>query len=413
MKSVTGIELGPDCCVLVRARKRGVSLEIAGVRIFEPAEWPADPQSRASLLQEAREAMGLPRRATVVAWNRAAFSMASGEATLREAGFVVDTVITPTDALALLAWARPRTVPGTPIAWMSINHHGAALAVVRDLEVLYSREFSWRIRAADHRAQAHLLRRYLYVAQLVPEVRIGIETVRQQHGAAVDLAITCGNIPDLRSFTIPLIEELGLEFETLDSLEGLRVDEGSLAQIAPAAAPLRLASAAAGYGEPLTVGGSVVRWMTAAVGVLLAVGAAWWAASQWPISTPRRDEPPGDPRRVVSAQGREDRREVAIDPPGVARSVRAPARPSAPSPTTGQVTPERATSGAPAAETPPPNVSGILVSSDRRLAVVDGAVVGPGDRVGSRVVIRIETDAVVFREASGRLLRIPVRVRER
>ena len=53
----------------------------------------------------------------------------------------------------------------------------------------------------------------------------------------------------------------------------------------------------------------------------------------------------------------------------------------------------------------------ILVSSDRRLAVVDGAVVGVGDTLGQRTVARIEVDAVFLREPSGLEIRVPIRIR--
>jgi hypothetical protein len=63
------------------------------------------------------------------------------------------------------------------------------------------------------------------------------------------------------------------------------------------------------------------------------------------------------------------------------------------------------------AEIPLPSVDGVLIASDRRLAVIDGAVVGVGDRVGLRTVARIELEAVVLREPSGREVRVPVRTR--
>jgi hypothetical protein len=58
-----------------------------------------------------------------------------------------------------------------------------------------------------------------------------------------------------------------------------------------------------------------------------------------------------------------------------------------------------------------PVIETILVSSDRRLAVIDGAFVGIGDTVGARSVVRIEVDAVFLREPSGLELRVPIRVR--
>jgi hypothetical protein len=75
----------------------------------------------------------------------------------------------------------------------------------------------------------------------------------------------------------------------------------------------------------------------------------------------------------------------------------------------------------PAARRPPPRRSGrpfreplpavnsILVSSDRRIAVLDGRIVEEGDAVGGRVLLRIEQDAVVLGDADGREVRVPIR----
>ena len=216
MASIAGIEIGPDYCVLLRARHRASGLEVGSVRLIEGADWPAEPAARSRLLQTIREELGLPRRATVVAWRRAAFSAASGEAMLRQAGFTIETILSPSDALALVAWSRRALAGAGPSAWLSINRHGAAISVVHDLEVLYSREFDWRIRASDQRVQANVLRRYLYIAQLVPEVRRAAAVVRDTYRRQLELAVACGNIPDLRSFTMPLIDQLDIEFETLD-----------------------------------------------------------------------------------------------------------------------------------------------------------------------------------------------------
>ena len=56
-------------------------------------------------------------------------------------------------------------------------------------------------------------------------------------------------------------------------------------------------------------------------------------------------------------------------------------------------------------------VNSILVAPDRRLAVVAGEIVHEGDRVGRRVLIRIERDALVLREPSGHEVRVPIRRR--
>jgi hypothetical protein len=60
---------------------------------------------------------------------------------------------------------------------------------------------------------------------------------------------------------------------------------------------------------------------------------------------------------------------------------------------------------------PLPTVDSVLLDQERRLAIVDGTVVSVGRQVGQRVIVAIERDGVVFREPSGRLVRVPVRTR--
>ena len=63
--------------------------------------------------------------------------------------------------------------------------------------------------------------------------------MRASHGISVDAAVTCGDLPELRSLTMPLIEELDLEVETLDSMEGLRpVGKAKLERLAERAPAL-------------------------------------------------------------------------------------------------------------------------------------------------------------------------------
>ena len=55
-----------------------------------------------------------------------------------------------------------------------------------------------------------------------------------------------------------------------------------------------------------------------------------------------------------------------------------------------------------------PSVRTILYSAGRRLAIVNGRIVGVGDAVGDYTVSDIEKDAVVFRASSGDRLRVPI-----
>jgi hypothetical protein len=51
-------------------------------------------------------------------------------------------------------------------------------------------------------------------------------------------------------------------------------------------------------------------------------------------------------------------------------------------------------------------ISGILVSPDRQLAIVDGRVVGLGDEVRGAVVVEISSSSVLVRDSGGRLRRL-------
>jgi hypothetical protein len=57
---------------------------------------------------------------------------------------------------------------------------------------------------------------------------------------------------------------------------------------------------------------------------------------------------------------------------------------------------------------PIPSIHSILVGPGRRLAILNGAIVGEGDQVGRRRVSRIEQNAVVLRDASGEEIRVAV-----
>jgi len=62
----------------------------------------------------------------------------------------------------------------------------------------------------------------------------------------------------------------------------------------------------------------------------------------------------------------------------------------------------------PAGASPDPVVTGILISAGRRVALVDGRIVGPGDRLAAGVVQSIEPDALVFAGPDGRSRRVEI-----
>jgi hypothetical protein len=518
MTGTTGIELGPDTCVLAGVRTTRSGAEIVALHTIEPASWPAHDSVLADVLRDVRKSKKFPRRARVVAWGipEDATPETVSRAAMRplvEAGFTLDRIITPPQALAILAGTRVR--PGAEAAgvvWLALNMHGAAIAIVRGTDLLFARTFQWTYNPHLFSSRAQLLQRYSLISQLAPEVRHGIAAVRATQGTNVDAVVTCGDLPELRSLTMPLIEELDLEVETLDSLEGLRpVGRAKLERLAESAPAIRLACAAATMGAQR----GRAEWppaarVAAAAACLAALGYGAYAyfarasspvvpvhhtaqstsrppakqgrpssregiPSASPASAPMPQPAPRSPElahtesdaavgkpentRIVVAPARSTRSPIVSTteptksqpaPPVVAapKPVTLPPRPEAATPvspaaappipapsletatrtmdpaprrqtpgaagdTRGVVFPQPRTSSRPAPLSDPvPKLDSILIDQDRRLAILDGALGGVGSQVGQRVIVQIERDAVVLREPSGVLVRVPLRSRE-
>jgi hypothetical protein len=438
MAHATGIELGPDYCVLVAARRRQASAELPAVRVLTAAEWGTDPKDRSERLRAIRADFRFPRDCAVVHWgNLDSRTFDSPLQALAEAGFRVHHVCSPTEALLSLARVTPRPEGSGAVAWLALNTNGAAIVVVLDGSVIYAREFGWTIAAPAERSQAHLLRRYLRLAQVAPELRRAIQTVRATDGVAVETAITCGNLPDLRSLTMPLISEVNVEVETLDSTAGLDFGDrtSDFHELAPV---IRLAAAVAMTAPDRDRVRGGARFTAAAAATLLVAVVVWWSYSQRSPSSPansagRPDAPgdvvalqsgPGEVPEVASSRGTGSPRIPAGESAEPRPAERAPDATTAPQP---RRPPEEAaaTSGRLARQKPGsdpnltphsdrlPTVDGILISPRLRLAVLDGVIVGVGDTVGGRRVSRIDADAVVLSDSTGRDVRLPVRARSR
>jgi hypothetical protein len=465
MRSVTGIELGADSCVLTRVRPGPDAIRLSAVSGTAASDWD-DAQPLAGNLRRVRRAGGFPRRANVVAWGLHESASASDPLTratlapLRDAGFAVDAVLSPAEALCLLAARRAKAAGREGEAWLALNRHGVAIAIVDGGRLLYRREFDWHYRDAAT-PREDLLQRYSLVAHLAPEVRHGIDVVGAEHGVAVNAIVTCGDLPDLRSLTMPLIEELDIEVETLDTLEGLRVEGAAAVDTAVEAPALRLACAAgaartaAGMKDPLRLMAAAALLIAVLIGAWLlarffaasrptgatqtvsrgstaasaatpvptsgtpaaphpiapSVGGA--AARSGPAdqrtsgpadertSAPRETVRPSPERSVPAAtSGRQDAGRGSSRPTDAARPARNPEREAANATPVPSRTPLRA---------PLPVVNSILVAPERRLAVVNGEIVREGDRVGPRILVRIEPTALVLREPSGYEVRVPIR----
>jgi hypothetical protein len=432
MGSLTGIELGGDTCVLVRVRAGGDAIRLLAVGGTLSPDWdPALPL--VDNLRRARRSGRFPKHATVVAWDLHESASASDPlsravlAPLRDAGFAVDAVLCPADALCALAKRRQKTPGRAGEVWLALNRQRVAMAIVEDRRLLYSRGFDWHYSpAATQRAE--LLQRYSLVAHLAPEVRHGIDLVRVEHGASVSAIVTCGDLPDLRSLTMPLIEELDIEVETLDTLDGVSVEGVAAGEtIAEHAPAIRLACAAASG----SAASGNERWrLVAAAVVLLAILVGAWTVMRSLSGSRAGLGPQEQSRQSEAAPIRSSRPPaatapegaVAVSPPairmsGTANTVPQPPVQSAPAPrpaespaaTTGRTPPPpepappadsrvgASSAARPAVQrraplsSPLPIVNSILVAPDRRLAVLDGEIVREGDAIGPRVVVRIET----------------------
>ena len=231
---MTGVEISEDGCVLVEVRPGVVLPRLSAVVVIEPPFWP--PPSLAAIRRRKR----FSSQARVVAWSPEESALDA----LRDAGFGVETIVSPERALAILSAQREQN-PTSASVWAVLSRRGAVLAIVRRGEVLYSARIEWRYKFVI-RPNQQLLQRYLFVAHLAPQIQRGIAVVGRQWGARVDSVALCGDLPDLRLLAKPLHEELGLTVETLDSLEELDVTASAMRDRAADYAPaLQLAAAVA------------------------------------------------------------------------------------------------------------------------------------------------------------------------
>jgi hypothetical protein len=246
--SVTAVELGADTCALARTTVRDGAVQLLAAETLDPAAFPGI-DSFTSAVRKARKSLNLPRRCRAVVWGLPDGAQRQDPtarpliAPLRGAGFRVDRIISPCNALAALARLRtPRGEGAT--CWLAVNRTGVAMVVVSPGSQLYSHSFPWDSTVGSSGSQARLLQRYSLVAFLALEIRRAMAVARQK-GTPVNTIISCGNLPEIRSLTMPLIEELDVEVETLDSLEGLAVAPDASDRLLDVAASLRLACAGA------------------------------------------------------------------------------------------------------------------------------------------------------------------------
>lgn len=230
---------------------------------------------------------------------------------LADAGIKVGAVLTP--AAALLSLARTRRSLASPDdleMYVALQESAACAALVRGGKLLAARDLPWGYLSelAGHQA----LRARDDIAARLGEDLWALVRAARLDGAPLAQVCICGGLPDLRSMTIPLMQRLDVEVETLDSLFG--IDEARLPSPADEfrerAAELRLAWAAAADPQPpidLFRGrrrrrARVVLARAVVVGGLGAgLGVGWIVQSRWPAIATTRAAPPSlsqaEPRR--------------------------------------------------------------------------------------------------------------------
>jgi hypothetical protein len=350
MPGITAVELGADTCALARTSVRRGVIRVTAVEALDPAAFPG-LDSFTVALRQTRRALRLPRRCRAVIWglpDGASHKDSTVKpliAPLVGAGFKIERVVSPCNALAALA--RLKTARGEgATCWIAINRGGVAIVVVRPGLQLYAHSFLWDSSVGFSGSQALLLQRYSLVAFLLPEIKRAMAVAREK-GTPVEAIVTCGNLPDLRSLTMPLIEELDIEVETLDSLDGLVVKAEAADKIGELAPAIRLACAGAiarstrawddSKRRSRSRGLAALLRVAALVGGICAVGYAYYVKSQEPKSS-RQHAP-------VTQQAR-----AQTPPPAVS----VPAKKPASNPPAPKATPAAPAQPKPVVTTPPP-----------------------------------------------------------
>ncbi len=158
------------------------------------------------------------RRPVVIALARTS-DVAAALRPLTSAGLKVRSIVTP--ALALMSLARMRrriTAPGMAEAYVALEETGTAIALVRDGALVAARELDWGF-LNEERARSR--------DEVASRLGAAIEEFFGDYGvrpSAVAQVCVCGGLPELRSMTLALTQQLDVEVEPLDSLFGIDAD---------------------------------------------------------------------------------------------------------------------------------------------------------------------------------------------
>ena len=304
---------------------------------------------------------------------------------LIDAGFDVRGVCTPAMALTAVARLYGRTTPGITAAYVALESNAMCVAIVRDGVLLFSREMPWEF--VDSAAAVG--------DRLADELRRSLLFFRQSFRTAVERIVLCGGIANLRALTSSTGATLDLPVETLDSLSAIDAEaipepadlfRASVAALWPA-----IAIASGGDDQPNLLPGATRAQRQTRVKIVVAAGVvagALMATAWYLMASTARDSDAADLARLE--------RQVAQ----LERDVqRASAPPKETEPAASAHTAPR--SSAPVSTEPELVVGSILYSPQRRLAIVNGRIVGVGDRIGSVTVVGIGPREVIVQSADG------------
>lgn len=165
-----------------------------------------------------------------------------------DAGFAVEGVTTPCGALWSQAKLRRPALPREVHAFVALGVSMSALAIFSKGFLLYARDLNWGYAASTIGIPKPRDREDL-AGRLSAELRRSFLYLKQYWEDDVSQVLLCGEMPEIRSLTAPLIERLNIEVETLDTLEG--IDTRALPdRFAEHAATFRLACSIAAAPPP-------------------------------------------------------------------------------------------------------------------------------------------------------------------
>ena len=137
-----------------------------------------------------------------------------------DAGFTVEEVTTPCGALWSHARLRRSSQPGDVHAYVALGPTQSAFGLFADGLLLYGRDLDWGYTAGEPDARVTLDREAI-ARRLALDLRRSFLYVKQFWEPDVSQIVLCGDMPEIRSLTAPLIEQLNVEVETLDTLDGI------------------------------------------------------------------------------------------------------------------------------------------------------------------------------------------------